>query len=94
MTKGKKYDLSIIKNESTWSAQITRQVTSRKIRVSKEKEGFKTESAARKWAEKTLLEFTSTLSSRNKKHGEQRKQRSSRHTDKTQKEKDEPLSKA
>jgi len=98
MTKGKKYDLNIIENESSWSAQITRQVTSKKTKLSKEKEGFKTESAAKKWAEKTLLEFTSALNTSNKKRGEQRKlseeqrkQRSSRRAEKTQKEKDGKL---
>lgn len=98
MAKGKKYDLNIIKNESDWSAQITRQITSRKTKVTKEKEGFKTETAAKKWAEKTLLEFTSTLSSSNDRHATQRKSneevkrlRSNRRADKTQKEKDEKL---
>lgn len=98
MTKGKKYDLNIIKNESDWSAQITRQVTSRKTKVTKEKNGFKTEAAAKKWAEKTLLEFTSTLSTSNDRHATQRKSneevrrlRSNRRADKTQSAKDEKL---
>ena len=98
MTKGKKYNINTIKNESTWSAQITRQVTSRKIKVTKEKDNFETEAAAKKWAEKTLLEFTSTLSTSNDRHAAQRKSneemkrlRSNRRADKTQKIKDEKL---
>jgi len=98
MANGKKYDLNITKNESDWTAQITRQVTSRKTKVTKEKDGFKTKAAAKKWAEKTLLEFTSTLSTSNDRHTAQRKNieevkrlRSNRRADKTQKAKDEKL---
>lgn len=96
MSKGKKYSFKIEQVESHWRAQITRQVTSQKVVVTKEKGGFESETDATQWAEKELLEFTKTLASSNTRHGEQRKEseeiqrlRSSRRADKTKQAKDE-----
>lgn len=96
MSKGKKYSTNIEQVDSLWRAQITRQVTSRKVVITKKKVGFKSEADAKKWADKTLLELTKTLADSNTRHGEQRKEseeiqrlRSSRRADKTKLAKDE-----
>ena len=98
MTKGNKYDLKLVQDKTTWTAQITRQITSKKTKITKEKDGFKTEATAKKWGEKNLLELTATLSTSNDRHAAQRKNneevkrlRSNRRADKTQKAKDEIL---
>jgi hypothetical protein len=90
MSKGKKYDFKIEQVDSLWRAQITRQVTSRKVAVTKQKADFESESAATQWAEKEQLEFTKAQADSNTRHGEQRKEseeiqrlRSSRRADKT-----------
>ena len=96
MSKGKKYDFKIEQVDSLWRAQITRQVTSKKVAITKQKVDFKSESDARQWAEKELIEFTKALADSNTRHGEQRKEseeiqrlRSSRRADKTQQAKAE-----
>lgn len=96
MSKGKKYSTHIEQVDSLWHAQITRQVTSRKVVVTKKKSDFESEAKAKKWADKALLELTKTLADSNTRHGEQRKAteeiqtlRSSRRADKTQQAKDE-----
>ena len=90
MSKGKKYDFKIEQVNSLWRAQITRQVTSRKVAVTKQKADFESESDATQWAENELLEFTKAQADSNTRHGEQRKEseeiqrlRSSRRADKT-----------
>lgn len=90
MSKGKKYDFKIEQVDSLWRAQITRQVTSRKVAVTKQKADFESESDATQWAENELLEFTKAQADSNTRHGEQRKEseeiqrlRSSRRADKT-----------
>lgn len=91
MAKGKKYDVVIVQQkDAAWSAQITRQVTSKKTVISKQKSGFASESSAKQWAATELATFTGTLSESNQRHGaqrkaseEQRRQRSSRRADKT-----------
>jgi hypothetical protein len=90
MSKGKKYDFKIEQVDSLWRAQITRQVTSRKVAVTKQKADFESESDAKLWAEKELIEFTKGQADSNARHDEQRKEseqiqrlRSSRRADKT-----------
>jgi hypothetical protein len=90
MSKGKKYDFKIEQVDSLWRAQITRQVTSRKVAVTKQKADFESESDAKQWAEKELIEFTKGQADSNVRHDEQRKEseeiqrlRSSRRADKT-----------
>ena len=98
MAKGKKYDFRLEQNGATWSAQITRQVTSRKIITSQQQDGFSSETDAREWAESRLAEFMLTQNSINQRQGEQRKNseeerrlRSSRRADKTAQAKLEKL---
>lgn len=90
MTKNTKYAAHIGQDGSSWNAQITRQVTSRKTIVSKKQGGFPSEAGARTWAEQQLAEYTNTQSKRNERHGQQRKmleelrrQRSNRRAEKT-----------
>jgi hypothetical protein len=90
MTNSKKYAFKISQEEAVWTAQITRQVTSQKVVVSKEQSGFASEAEAISWAEEQLKEFTTTLEKSNKRHGaqrknleEQRRQRSNRRAEKT-----------
>jgi hypothetical protein len=90
MAKNKKYSANIETNGNTWTAQITRQITSRKTHVSKEQDGFASEQEAQEWAELQLAEFTKTQDTNNQRHSAQRKtneegrlQRSSRRAEKT-----------
>ena len=89
-SKAKKYQCVVVKDGEAWCAQIIRQVTSKKTKISKQKTGFTTEQEALSWGEATLLEFTATQSSSNQRHDTQRKKndeikrlRSSRRADKT-----------
>ncbi len=75
MTKGKKYDYRVVQNDSSWTAEITRRMTSKKTVVSKKQSGFATESEAQEWGKKELGEFAKNLNERNKRHSEQRKQK-------------------
>ncbi len=101
MANSKKYSYQIEQVKALWTAQIIRKASSKLLVVSKEKEGFATESEAKEWAEKNLAEFTATLSSSNHRHGEQRKaneegrrQRSVRRSEKTQLEKQQAAEQA
>ncbi|MCP4126259.1 MAG: DUF3622 domain-containing protein, partial [Gammaproteobacteria bacterium] len=46
MTKGRKYDYRVLQNDTDWSVEIVRRVTSKKTTISKSQGGFATESAA------------------------------------------------
>ncbi len=90
MEKSKKYSLHISKVDDLWQAQITRQVTSKKQHVSKQKSDFTSEAQAQEWGQKELAEFSSTLNASNQRHTKQRnnnmearRQRSTRRADKT-----------
>jgi Protein of unknown function (DUF3622) len=76
MTKGKKYDYRVVQNDSSWTAEITRRMTSKKTVVSKKQGGFATESEAQEWGKKELETFTKNLNQRNKLRSEKRKQKS------------------
>jgi len=73
MASKKKYQINIEKNKQNWVAQITRQVTSRKKIVTKQKEGFSTETEAQSWAEQTLAEFIQTQQKTNERQGANRR---------------------
>ncbi len=73
MAKGKKYDYRVVKSESSWTAEITRRMTSKKTVVSKSQGGFATESEAQEWGKKELEDFSKNLNERNKRHSERRK---------------------
>lgn len=96
MTHSKKYTSTISKEGSTWTAQINRQITSKKTVVSKQKTDFKSENAANEWANEQLAEFSKTLEKSNQRHAEQRQQqaelreqRSIRRAEKTRQAKEE-----
>lgn len=87
----KKYQTNIKKSGETWTAQVTRQITSRKTHVSKEQTGFTSEADANEWANARLSEFVSTQHSANKRQGSARekseeikRQRSARRAEKTE----------
>lgn len=87
----KKYQSEILSNGNTWSARITRQVTSRKSIVSKEQDGFSNEADAQSWVETNLAEFVTTQKTANSRQGSNRKeleeikrQRSNRRAEKTE----------
>jgi len=52
MSNNKKYQIKLEQKDSEWVAQITRQVTSRKIVVTKQQDSFTTETEAQEWAAK------------------------------------------
>lgn len=66
MTKGKKYDYRTVQDNTSWAAEITRRVTSKKTVVSKSKTGFATESEAQEWGQTELKSFLQNLNERNK----------------------------
>ncbi len=68
MAKGKKYDYKVTQNDSTWSAEIIRQVTTRKTVVSKNQDGFATEAEASDWGKTQLAEFLEQLKEKNKRN--------------------------
>jgi len=87
----KKYQSEVLQDDDNWTARITRQVTSRKSIVSKQKEGFASEGDAQAWVEITMAEFISTQKKANSRQGSSRKeqeeikrQRSSRRAEKTE----------
>lgn len=87
----KKYQTVITQTGDNWTAQITRQVTSRKVHVSKEQSGFENEAAANEWAEQVLTEFVSTQKNANERQSGSRKlaeetkrNRSTRRAEKTE----------
>jgi len=67
MAKGKKYDYRAIQDEDgdTWTAEITRRVTSQETIVSKSQGGFTTESEALAWGEEAIEPFVKNLIKQN-----------------------------
>ncbi len=72
MSKGKKYDYRVVQQGADWRVEIVRQVTSKKTMVSKQQDGFSSETKAQTWAREALKLFTENLSERNKRHSEKR----------------------
>lgn len=90
MSKSKKYDYQLEQVENEWVARVTRKITSKKVVVSQQQDGFETEAAAKAWAEKALINFSKTQSQNNQRQGaarkvseETRRLRSARRADKT-----------
>ena len=86
-----KYQIQVTATGDTWTAQITRQITSRKVHVSKEQGDFKTEAEAQQWADDAIKEFVNTQKTANQRQGSSRKQseetkrlRSARRAEKTE----------
>ena len=70
MAKNKKYDIQLVRDKNSWTAEITRRITSRKTAVSKRQEGFSTETEAQEWGEKELKSFLESQNARNKRRSE------------------------
>jgi hypothetical protein len=66
--KSNKYNIRVVQDNTTWTAEITRRVTSKKILISKSQNGFKTESEAKDWGKKELSVFLNKQNERNKRH--------------------------
>jgi len=65
MSTNKKFDIRLVEEDSTWTAQITRRKTARETIVSKSETGFATEKEAKAWADEALVEFLATVKARN-----------------------------
>lgn len=72
MSKTKKYSLRTTNTNDEWSAEIVRRVSSSRTVVSKSQAGFASEADAQSWGEKELASFLQNLNERNKRHSEQR----------------------
>jgi len=57
MKQSKKYNYRLIQEDGSWTAEITRRVTSRVTIVSKGKGGFATEAEAEAWGRAEVEEF-------------------------------------
>ncbi len=75
MSKNKKFAIRVTEKRNGWTAEITRQVTSRRTVVSKREMGFESEVLATEWAEKTLAEFIESQAKRNDRKAEKRSER-------------------
>ncbi|MGF1722544.1 DUF3622 domain-containing protein [Vibrio kyushuensis] len=78
MASNKKFAIRLVEKRTGWAAEITRQVTSRKVVVSKRELGFETEAEAQAWAEKELAGFVKNQAERNERKGKQRQEREER----------------
>lgn len=66
MAKNKKYTFKIIQDGSSWTAEIIRQVTSKKTVVSSRQVGFSSEAEAVVWSEIQLALFIESLKEKNR----------------------------
>ncbi|RJX74258.1 DUF3622 domain-containing protein [Vibrio sinensis] len=78
MSKNKKFAIRVTEKRNAWTAEITRQVTSRKTVVSKREAGFESAELAQAWAEKELAGFVQNQVVRNERKGQQRQERQER----------------
>ncbi len=60
MSKNPKFAIRVTEKRNGWSAEITRQVTSRKTVVSKRETGFDSEEKAQAWLNKNWLDLSKT----------------------------------
>nr|WP_321382370.1 DUF3622 domain-containing protein [uncultured Vibrio sp.] len=75
MSKNQKFAIRVSEKRNGWSAEITRQVTSRKTVVSKRETGFESEEKAQAWAEQELAGFVQNQVVRNERKAAQRQER-------------------
>jgi phage gp46-like protein len=75
MSKNPKFAIRVTEKRNGWSAEITRQVTSRKTAVSKRETGFDSEEKAQAWAEQELAGFVQNQVVRNERKAAQRQER-------------------
>jgi hypothetical protein len=66
MKTTKKFSYRVIQDNTTWTSEIIRRVTSKKNHISKSKQGFDSEAKATEWAELELKSFSKKLSEKNK----------------------------
>ena len=66
MSNSKKFDIRLIEDGATWTAQITRRKTKKQTIISKSQDGFTTEATANEWAETELKSYLQSLNERNK----------------------------
>lgn len=66
MAKSKKYDFSVLQQDSSWAVAIIRQVTSTKTVITKSQDGFASEAEAQAWGETELTSFLHQLTERNR----------------------------
>ena len=78
MAKSNKYDFQVTQDNSSWSAQIIRRVTSKKTVVSKSQDGFPSQADAEEWGQKELENFMHNLKNRNQRHSSQRQQKANK----------------
>ncbi|GHA12097.1 hypothetical protein GCM10008090_22440 [Arenicella chitinivorans] len=81
MVENKKYNVHVFQDGDAWSAQITRQVTSRKRTVSKQQDGFADEADAREWGQSELQKYVTAQQERNVKHATHRAELEQRQRD-------------
>ena len=75
MSKNPKFAIRTTEKRNGWSAEISRQVTSRKTIVSKREMGFESQELAQEWAEKELAGFVKNQAERNDRKAAQRQER-------------------
>ena len=61
MTQSKKYDCRVVQDNTSWTAEIIRRVTSKKTVVTKSQDGFSTEAEAQDWGQKEVKTFLKSL---------------------------------
>ena len=57
MTQSKKYDCQVVQDNTGWSANIIRRVTSKKTVLTKSQSGFSSEAEAQDWGQKEVKSF-------------------------------------
>jgi len=61
MTQSKKYDYLVAQDDTGWTTEIIRRVTSRTSVISKSQRGFATEAEAQAWGQKEVEAFLKKL---------------------------------
>ena len=65
MAKGK-YGSRIVQDDTSWRAEITRKITSKRTGVSKVQDGFSSELEAQAWVEKEMPVFLKNIGEQQK----------------------------
>lgn len=66
MTQSKKYDYAVEYQENGWNAQIKRRVSSKKSVISRQQDGFSSETEAEAWGKEQLAKFLLNQKEKNK----------------------------
>ncbi|MCP4274231.1 MAG: DUF3622 domain-containing protein [Gammaproteobacteria bacterium] len=61
-----RFDYRLVEKNNSWTAEITRKMTSKKTFVTKKKDDFITEKDADEWGRKELKRLVSKLNKRNR----------------------------